>query len=71
MKYLLLLVVLAMAGCPDPNVVREEYVVSIVKTFKEICIHGHVYLSGMSHSLIYIPLFDDDGKPVKCKGEKE
>lgn len=36
--------------------------------FSTACVYGHLYgYEYVSHSRPTYPLFDDDGKPIKCK----
>ena len=82
MKYLLLLIVLAMTGCEALRVelgrpIGRKVAPATIHVqdglFLEVeCMAGHVYgIERGSHgSTSYFPLFDDDGKPMKCVGEQ-
>jgi len=63
MKYLFLLLVVMLAGCADGRVLKER------------CVQGHMYLllncAGNEVDWpCWIPKFDDNDKPMKCKVEK-
>ena len=61
MKYLFLLLVVMLAGCGSPY-----------KLGAKICLGQYMFQHLIGYSDGYlIPIFDDEGKPMKCKVEKE
>jgi len=74
MKCLVFIVGLFLCSCSNTSPERKSEAYALLDDAVTVCIYNHKYLySNMGHAKVYIPIFGDDDKPIKCNfgiGEK-